>query len=50
MENQNQNRQPQKDDCEIEVRNTKTGRRVKVSGKCNKEQLDFLKNQMVRGE
>lgn len=50
MENQNQHRQPQKDDCEIEIKNTRQGRKVKVSGKCSKEQLDFLKNQMGQGE
>lgn len=45
MENQNK-QQPQKDDCEIEVKNTRTGKKIRVSGKCQKEQLEFLKDQM----
>lgn len=48
MEQQNpQHRQPQKDDCEIEVRRTRSGMKMKISGKCSREQLEMFKNKGV---
>lgn len=29
----------EKEDCEIEVRKTRTGKKVRISGKCTREQL-----------
>jgi len=44
---QNNNRQPQRDDCEIEVKRTRTGKKIRISGKCDPSRIEILKNQLL---
>lgn len=32
-------------DCEIEIRNTNQGRKIRFKGKCNKEQISMLQKE-----
>jgi len=43
----NETRQPQRDDCEIEVKRTRTGKKIRISGKCDPSRIEILKNQLL---
>lgn len=34
---------PPSDDCEITIKNTKQGKKIRIKGTCSKTQLDYAK-------
>ena len=39
QQNSQPRQKPKKDDCIIDVKKTKSGKRIKISGSCNREQI-----------